>query len=66
MKREQLQTIVESYINGNRRQMVEQIDEYGLYDFWADLRDYFSELAEKVEFRTFADMTICYFRIKNR
>jgi len=31
-----IETIHESLVNGNRAQMVNQIDEYGLYDFWAD------------------------------
>ena len=33
-------TIHESLVNGQRRQMANQIDEYGLYDFWEDYLRY--------------------------
>ena len=56
-----------SLVNGQRRQMVEQIDEYGVYDFWADYKNYLSEsyyVDEKFDY--FADSVISYHRIKNR
>jgi hypothetical protein len=39
-----IETIHESLVNGQRRQMVEQIKEYGLYDFFSDYRDYLKDL----------------------
>ena len=67
-KQEDLETIHESLVNGNRRQMVEQIDEYGVYDFWADYRDFLWNTCQspKAEFAYFADATVSYFRIKSR
>jgi len=56
-----------SLVNGQRRQMVEQIDEYGVYDFWADYNKYLSEsyyVDEKFDY--FADAVISYHHIKNR
>jgi len=62
-----LRTIWESWENGNRRQMVEQIDEYGLYDFWGHFRTYLMDLGcgDRYLIDVFTDMTISYFRIKN-
>ena len=42
MNKEALAAIYDDYTNGNRRDMVEKIDAYGLYDFWEDMRDYLS------------------------
>lgn len=66
-----IQEIHESLVNGQRRQMVEQINEYGLYDFWSDYRDYLKdvftgEYYENNGFDYFTDATISYFRITNR
>ena len=62
-----IKDVHESLLNGQRRQMVNQIDQYGS-DFWADymyeLRDLSYEQAD--QFRYFSDATISYFRIKNR
>lgn len=43
-------TIHESHVNGQRRQMVNQINEYSLYDFWTD-------------YKNFSDAVISYHRI---
>ena len=62
-----IETIHESLVNGQRRQMVNQIDEYGLYDFWAHYRDYLNELYTEFEtMEYFQDAVISYHRIKNR
>ena len=56
-----------SLVNGQRKQAVLYIDDYGLYDFWADYRDYLSENVPVNDARKyFEDMAISYFRIKNR
>ena len=62
-----IETIHESLINGNRKQMVEQINEEILYDFWADYRDYLELTYESVESRLtyYQDAVISYFRITN-
>jgi hypothetical protein len=59
-----IETIHESLVNGQRKQMVGQIDEYGLYDFWSDYRDYLDDIHANVGF--FQDAVISYHRIKNR
>ena len=68
MKTIEIETIHESLVNGQRRQMVEQIDEYGLYDFWVDYGDYLTNLyADFVpRWTNYQDAVISYFRIKNR
>ena len=64
MKSYDIESIHESYINGQRRQMVKQIDEYGLYDFWSDLRNYLHDTGCNPD--DFISMTIIYHRITNR
>ena len=66
-RQEKLEQIHESLVNGQRKQMVEQIDEFGLYDFWEEYKKYLYQLycmASQLEH--FTDATISYFRIKNR
>jgi len=67
MKHEEIETIHESLTNGQRRQMVNQIDEYGS-DFWEDYGDYLVQTYESKSsmMEYFTDATISYFRIKNR
>jgi len=55
-----------SLVNGQRRQMVEQIDEYGVHDFWADYKNYLEELYFDKGMEYFADSVISYHHIKNR
>jgi hypothetical protein len=67
-RQEQLEVIFNSLINGQRTQMVEQIDEYLPADFFPDLLDFLRELfPEAVSvLYYFADATNSYFRIKSR
>ena len=70
MDYENIKNIHENLINGNRRDCVKLIKEYGLYDFWPDYRDYLkqtygSELDNHAS-NYFIEMTISYFRITNR
>lgn len=63
----EISDIHESLVNGNRQQMVNQIDEYGLYDFWSDYKEWLEHNAGfKQVFGFFTDATISYHRIKNR
>ena len=68
MNYEKIIEIHESLVNGQRRQMVNQIDEYGLYDFWKDYLEYLYQryVQETVVFGYFYDAVISYNRIKNR
>lgn len=63
-----IETIHESLINGQRRQMVEQIDEYGVVDFWEDYKVWLSTsgINPYKEYDGFADAVISYHRIKER
>ena len=64
-----IEEIHEFAVNGQFRQAVNQIDEYGAYDFFADYRDYLSEyLAGYIDdpFKWFSNLTEAYMRIKNR
>jgi hypothetical protein len=60
--------IHESLVNGQRRQMVEQIDRYGCYDFWDDYNNYLKDIyCERGDrYMYFSDAVISYFRIKGR
>lgn len=60
-----LHTIHNSMVNGQRVQMVDQINEYGLYDFWTDYKDYLFELYvdRSSDYKYFADAVISYHRI---
>ena len=62
------ETIHKSLINSQRRQMVKQIQEYGLYDFWSDYVNFLDKLcvSEKQKFDYFTDVVISYFRIIDR
>lgn len=64
----EVEDIHESLINGQCRQMVEQIDDYGPADFWPDYRYFLADDAGTPAnaFRWFTDATISYFRIKGR
>ena len=60
--------IHESLVNGQRRQMVEQINEYGNYDFWKDYSNYLKSTYEEIDacYQYFEDATISYNRITGR
>lgn len=59
-----IQTIYDSLINGQRRQMVDQILEYGLYDFWGDYKMFLSEFCyDEIAYEQFTDVVISYFKI---
>ena len=68
MKRDNLEEIHNSLINGQRRQMVEQIDNYGLYDFWNDYQIHLTNLCPtaNMAYHYFSDCVISYHRITNR
>lgn len=65
---QQINAIHESMINGQRRQAVEQMKEYSLYDFFADystfLKANYEEAHEREQF--ILDAANSYFRITNR
>lgn len=67
MKQEQIEEIHESLINGQRKQMTSQIDEYGLYDFFADYDNYLREaFGPQTAYNYFSDAVISYHHNKNR
>ena len=64
---DKLRSIHDSLVNGQRRQAVKYIDQYGLYDFWGDYYSYLVDnlgLDDSAAFEYFRDLTISYFRIK--
>ncbi len=70
-----IEDIHNNLVNGNRRDMVKQIDEYGRYDFWSDYKDYLNQTYGRDEggrggqgnaWDYFTDACISYFRIKAR
>ena len=67
-KEKLMQAIHNSLLNGQRKQMVQGIDAYLLYDFWADYLDYLMDKYANsgIALKYFADATISYFRISNR
>jgi len=63
-----IEEIHNSLVNGQRKQMVKQIDEYGLYDIWFDYGKYLMGLYTEPDawFEYYSDAVQSYHRIKNR
>ncbi len=62
-----IDTIHESLVQGKRQQMVNQIEEYGVHDFWSEYHYFLEELHDCYGVdRYFSDAVISYFRIKER
>ena len=63
-----IKEIHNSLVNGQRRQMVEQINEYGLYDFWADYSDYLKMMYVEIDsaYHYLTDAITNYHRITAR
>jgi hypothetical protein len=67
MKETRLEIIHESLVNGQRKQMVDQIDMYGLYDFWEDYSQYLYSMYNVVSaYEYLTDAIKSYHRIKER
>ena len=66
--REEIEQIHLSLINGQRVQMVQQIDMQSLYEFWYDYKAYLHETYTNMSsiLEYFSDCVISYHRIKNR
>lgn len=63
----QIEQIHESLINGQRKQMVNQIEEYGLFSFFEDYKSYLQEIyTEEQQYLYFSDCVISYHKISNR
>ena len=64
----ELDEIHNSLINGQKRQMVDQINEYGLYDFFSDYKYFLTAFYfdETTVLKYFSDCVISYHRITNR
>ena len=62
---QQLEEIYDSFINGQKKQMVEQIDEFGLYDVFSLLNDYLMKNNE-YWYNEFIDIVTSYHFIKYR
>ena len=56
----QIEMIHESIISRQRQQMVDQINEYGLCDFWADYGEYLKDLYVDGGYSYFEDAVISY------
>ena len=64
MKLAKIDEIHESMINGQKRQAVELIDEYGVYDFFEEYLSYINGIHANIGY--FTDCVISYFKIKGR
>jgi len=66
--RKEIEEIHNSLVNGQGKEMVKQIDEYGLYDVWFDYGKYLQELYADsgAWFEYYSDAVQSYHRIKNR
>ena len=61
-----IEAINESLVNGQRRQMTNQIKAYGS-DFWSDFRDFLDTHFElETAYQQFTDAVISFNRITNR
>ena len=63
-----LEDIHRDMINGNRRDEVKRINEYGAYDFFQDYLEYLKNLYVLPEdtLENFRDVVVSYHRIMNR
>jgi len=67
MAQHDIEEIHNSLVNGQRKQMVTQIDEYELFfDFWSDYANFLEESGISNEYEWFKDAVISYHRIKER
>jgi len=68
MKHKELQYIHESLINGQRRQMVQEIDRYGPSQFFADYIVHLNAkyVTAEARWNYYTDVVVSYFRIKGR
>ena len=67
MTSSQVEAIHESHLNGQAKQMVEQIDDYkDMYSVFSDLREYLKGLYVRDADNILAEMVIKYHRIKYR
>ncbi len=64
----QIKTIHNNLCNGQRRKMVKQIQEYGLYDFWNDYIQYLNNIYPNcvAVLSYFSDAVISYHRITSK
>jgi hypothetical protein len=60
--------IHDSLLNGQRRQMADQIEEYGLYNFFTDYAVWLDETCGEIytRYKYFVDATDSYHKIKNK
>ena len=67
-KLERLEEIHSSLLNGQRKQMTDQINEYGLYDFFEDYSNYLCNLYEHSHSKHtyLLDCVVSYHRVVNR
>lgn len=57
-----IETILDSYINGQRKQMIDQIRRYGMRRFFVDLVTLFE--GELISKQMFIEITLFYMRHK--
>lgn len=57
-----IEQIYDSYLDGQRKQMVSQIKEYG-EDFWDDLDSYMNEWTPVMKYRTLRDIVSLYTKL---
>jgi CTP:phosphocholine cytidylyltransferase-like protein len=64
---DQLEAIHDSHLNGQHKQMAEQIDDYNeMYSVFSDLREYLQSLYVRDADNILAEIVIKYHRIKYR
>ena len=66
MDYKKMEAILSNMLHGNRRDAVELITSYGLYDFWSDYRDYLKGWSDETAFKYFTDAVISYHHITYR
>lgn len=75
MQLKEMRLIMDNYFNGNIKDMSERIIDYGLYDFWSDLKehliieylnDYIPEFNYKAMFDLYSDIVIAYHKTHYR
>ena len=62
MNNEEIEEIYNSYLNGQNKQMVSEIKQYG-EDFWDDLDSYMREWTPVLKYRTLRDIISLYIKL---
>ncbi len=68
VKQKQIRNIYDNYLNGNLRECINLINEYGEYEFYSDFRNFLLNLFVNSgnAYMIFSEFVVSIMRVKNR